>query len=263
MTSKSITLSITEDKFDIMANRMIEQSKKREIKTGKGKKVGLSMARQMLSQSMFDRSYESLKPLFKEQPKKTNEIKSVYILCYGSDAVLAIDGEFNSCLAPGTDSQISFKTLESMAESASRSKDESFERSQIITLPVVLGDEWEYEDIILLAGYMGVFLNEPSIFELVSDCEAKLSIDNEVVSFNMPIDWMDVFENNAIAMDYSTEIEEHLANLGEIVIWDTFIGNDIENTYFTFGDLANAEYNEFDGSWMIHVNETTLLLRTI
>lgn len=250
------TLIITEESFENSAKRLVEQSQIQALKTKQSKAFDINLAREFLAQSLFNQKYSVLKETLNTDVPRKNKAQSVLILCYGGDAILTVNGEYNqSTSSTGSDEDIDLEALKTIATSVSAELGEEF---GLINLPRVLNPEYEFFDIINLAEKMGYFANKETIFDFLSRSGAELLIDGSKVEVNMPLDWVDSLEDKATKRHQGFSISD----IDEIIVWDTFVSGDPHNIYFTFGELIDAEYSEEQDFWMVEAGGDMLTIQT-
>lgn len=106
------TLVITKETFEESAKRLVEQSQVQALKTKQSKAFDITLAREFLAQSLFNQTYSVLKETLNADALRKNKAPSVLILCYGGDAILTVNGEYNqSTSSTGSDEDVDLETL--------------------------------------------------------------------------------------------------------------------------------------------------------
>ncbi len=268
MTATSI--NINAKRLNAMARRLMSESEKRTITTGEGKSVGLSMARQMLSQALFSVPYESLinqlntaTPLPKTLGE--NAAPPVLIVHYGSDAIITVNGVYTERLREQSADGV--HQLEELATCLSEQFGVVYDDFNQVYLPELLGEEWEYNDVVLLAKVLGYFKHGIGIFDFLTETEG-LRLNGKRVDCPLPIDWMAnverEFEQARQDIDdfesLPTDAQFTVFNL--ITAWDTMLEDDPSNTVysFTLSDLVRAKYDGTFGTWQVPFEHGTVTL---
>jgi hypothetical protein len=250
------TLVITKETFEESAKCLVEQLQIQALRTKQIQDFDITLAREFMAQILFDQTYSVLKEkLDKDTPRK-NKAPSVLILCYGEDAILTVNGEYNQrTSSTGSDEDVNLETLKTIASSVSTELGEDF---GLINLPRVLSPEYESFDVIALTEKMGYFSNKETIFEFLSRNEVEFFIDDRKAEVNMPLDWVESLEEKVTKRHHGFSISD----INEIIIWDTFVSGSPDNIYFTFGELIDAQYIEEQDFWMVDVGGDMLTIQT-
>lgn len=205
------------------------------------KPINYNQALQIQSQSLFAKSYEEIKETILKEKTENTYNQPVFIFVYQSESIVVFNEEYVTQTNIGTESEISYKSLYSMAESLAAINNTSVVKN---SLPHVLNEDWEVEDVILLAKKMH-FFNQHNIFlELESDC--KIFINDMHCPYALNGDWESEIEDNE-------DGENMCVWYPEMTHFDSFY-----EFFISFKDLCDAVYS--DGTWLILQNNETIAI---
>jgi hypothetical protein len=211
---------------------------------------------QKISQALFSKSFEEIqKTIFTDNEIELNSeidttilnhssAQKVIVLSYGAEKLLMINGELESAthIYVGDEDEKTFKEILKEAEY------EALERDCLpfkeVTIPEILGDEWDYDDIIELANKMGYFKYENTLFDLI-ESPNYIFINDQHSPFGLDNNWVKEI------------VSEHVCNydIGNSTIWHIEIfsdnSDDFNEYYFTFNDICNATLNK-NKTWSIN-----------
>ncbi|KRW83664.1 hypothetical protein [Marinobacter sp. P4B1] len=180
-----------------------------------GKPVTHAWLLESLCQGLYGKPYGELRAaLFSGQhgaelDSGVNAASPVLLLSYGSETVLTLNGEYVCSQSPGSDMEIPLSALS--AQAASLASQHGCTASQV-ELPELLGDEWEIDDILELAGKLGYFRYKKPFVHLLSGTPVTViyggvaqveSLDGDHMdAIRCDIDsgepWRDVFERKLV-----------------------------------------------------------------
>jgi hypothetical protein len=206
---------------------------------------------QKLSQAFFSKPFEEVQKTILSEKKELNLIwdnvnrYKMFLISYDNELLLVINGELETgtYIHVGDDKEQSHEKVTEIAQEKAKELNSFITK---IKLPSILGDEWNYNEIVNLAEKMGYFKYQTTLFELIDSNTTKNFIDGEYVPFSLDGEW----EEKMIG-----EHEEYPEDeIGECFIWNAEVGTnkspDFKEYFFTFNDICNAVLCD-DGSWLI------------
>jgi hypothetical protein len=264
--SHTLAITLTPTKFDDMARRLMAQAEQRTMTTSKGQAVGLSMARQLLAQSLFSTPYESLKTQFSSPATagslQSNAAPAVLILHYGSDAIITVNGKYTHCLREQSFEAV--EELHALATTLAEQHHQTFGPGNIVHLPALLNEDWQYTDVIALARYMGYFLYAETVFDFLTD-DQPILLNGQQVDCHMPQDWAEHAEIEMANIDNANAlpIDAYFNLFSAITAWDTLLMDDPSNTvyHFSLEALASATYEPETQRWCVRNDHMDIVLQ--
>lgn len=194
---------------------------------------------QKISQAFFSKPFEEVqKTIFNEVSNVyENLVPRVFLLDYGSENILVVDGDFESATYNGSDQQVDFNQIYDEAKCLAKRMNSKLKQ---VSLPSVLSDDWQYDDVIKLAEKMGYFKYDKTFFDIIEETNVRRFIDGEHTNFSLDGDWESQLD------DYD--------DYGDVIIWSPEIGTNKDLSYkeyfFTFEDICSAKLKN-DGSWVL------------
>jgi hypothetical protein len=200
---------------------------------------------QKISQALFSKSFEEVeKTIFSEKKDfLENGVSRVFLIHYGSETLLVVDGELEIATFSGNSGENTFNMILREAEKITKKLNASpFKK---IILPRILGNNWSYVDVIKLADKMGYFKYSKTLFEVIDSNKMKV-LDGSYLSFGLKSDW-----KLKMVSEYDTHSEIEDYNIWYIEVEDDDIDANEHATYyeFTFDDICNAILS--DSTWFI------------
>lgn len=230
---------IDEKRFEEMKSRMVAEMIKR------GFPIKNHQAQQVLAVALYDKSYKEVSEIHLKSA--VIELKNVSILKYGNESILTLNGAYINATFPGTDLEISYDSLMSVAYSlASQFGTEVKE----ITLPDILASDYQTEDVIELAKKMGYCTLVPSIFECIEKAgngASKVFIDGMYCKYGLNDDFVGDLQSAA------DDGEDPF----DVPVWtvDLSSGSKEYEYFILFDDLCNAITKDGGKTWMLPQKE--------
>jgi hypothetical protein len=230
----------------LLTTQKLKNSAKRLKKdlNNKGLSINYNETLQMQTQSLFCKPYEEVKETILKEKKEKLSIP-VYCLHYCSEIIVICNDHFITQLNLGTQSEISIDSLLSIAQNTASMN------NSIVTnvhLPEILNEDWENEDVLLLAKKLGYTSDEQNIF-IDLENHNKIFINNIHCPYGLNGEWESELNGNEDGEDmcvWYPEMQE---------------GFDLYEFYFSFKDLCNAKYK--DGKWIIEQNNQFIIIEII
>jgi hypothetical protein len=221
--------------------------------TRDGKPVGLQLCRQLICQAMVHKPYEEVKALLAIAPA-LNQVASVYLLHYGAEIVLAVLNDagqlvLQSMRDRGTGSYIELTTpeLENLANHYALTLQSRVVR---VYLPVILGDEWEYDGILNLAMEMGYGQREATLLDVLAEHDGTTFINGHHSHYGLNGEWQ--VEVQALGDEFAEDAENE--DPKEHVVWQVDIedGFELYEYYFTLNEMMHAQQVKGEtNAWII------------
>lgn len=236
-------LILTKSKFVKMAHRLAREQRKA------GVDLPFQTIVNMLSLAVFDKTYEaaiatSFEP--EENGDKQSEAnvpaadpKVFKLLEYGNEMILLKDGEYVSGNYPGTDLYVSNAIFIENAKTLAKYSEGVLVQE---CLPKILAEDCNTDDVILLAGKLGMLKEHDSIFNLIEK-SSLIKINGIVTEYTL----------NG---DYFGELETAFENGEppfEVCIWmpESVDKLNLHEYYFTLQDLADATTSDGGKTWQV------------
>lgn len=239
-----MSFQLTEDKFT-SANKALIKDLHKTLGISKQELSQMQLLEKM-SQAFFGKPFgEVQKTLLAANSEEvvSNAIARVFLINYGNETILSVDENFESCTYNGSDMQRCKSDLEDEAERIA-SRLNSFVKE--ISVPKLLDEDYNYEDVVDIAEEMGYFKHTETLFDLIDNSNSKVFIDGDYVPFSLDGEWM-----TEIVDEYD---DEYCDDIGDYCIWHPEVGTSKDMShkefYFTYNDIKNARLQE-DGSWLI------------
>ena len=215
---------------------------------------------QFMSQAFFDKPFEELRATLlsnelpaKVVPKPTiSDIPLVILAHYGSESVLIVKGEYQVSRAIGTDMEISAQEIRNQADNMARVLNSHVEQAY---LPVILAEDWEYEDIVKLATDMGYGMVAETIFDLLENYDIKIFINGIHTGYQPNDQWKSEMASEYDADDKDNDARDHMIWSPEI---HTNQSDYFQEFYFSFNELCNATYTKT--GWIVPFHNTSVIV---
>jgi hypothetical protein len=221
-----------------------------------GKPVGLAHCQQLLCRSLFDKPYEEVLTLL-ARDERAPVIASVYLLHYQQESLLATvdDGEFTLHFIRdrGTASDIELPRAD-LNQCAARMAQERGCRLVEVDLPPILGDAWEFDDMLTLAKAMGYGPRDRSLLTELECAAGPVFIGNMHSPYGLNGDWRSEVEDIGDEFSEAQETGDYSDDPRDHVIWytDIELGMERYEFYFTLRELMRAEPVPGDtNSWTV------------
>lgn len=257
-------ITLTEQKLLDASHTMKAYLAKKGI-TQDGKAIGMALCRAILTESLTSRSYEQLHRTGALAENNAPPSVSVFIFWYGSEAVLTrfaptndpdqapFTLEYIRCQGAGTDLEVSIDELRYQGEQLAGVFDTALEE---YTLPEVLADDWEYDDVLRLAADMGYDRPGPRLLDrLQAQNYSKIFINDVYCPHSLNGDWQETVEGAVDEHDIP-EGEVYFTRALDACVWyaDCQDGVELYEHMFTLRQLCLAQYQHSEGSgdtWFI------------
>jgi len=275
-------ININEQTLLDSAHRVKDFLKKKGI-TRNGKPIGMAFCRAMLTEGLLSRTYEELSntgQLTSDVPdtKTKASAPQVCLLWYGAEAVLAkvvscgdekkpvFSLKYVRCQGAGTDLEVSIDELHRQGEVLAKEMGTTLGE---YTLPEVLGDEWEYDDVLELASDLGYGQPQLNLLETLKADDITITI-NEVHSlYHIDGDWFqtvvdaaneaaeDEFESEGTPIDSSESYTARLRGAMKHVVWHAECEKNqaLYEHFITLEMIAKATSPDGGKTWFLPVSE--------
>jgi hypothetical protein len=226
-------LTLTEDRLKTAAKYL-----KKEVALRTGEKMAHTESLQLISHALFSKPFEEVKALMARVSKFDHQFSGfnpVTLYGYGSEVFLVNGSEYVNMLCIGTDMEISFETLRNEAENLSRALGFDPESVRQIALPEILSDEYETDDVLKLAEYLGYTRFDRILLDKIESADF-IFIDDRECKYRLNDDWIgtvaSAVEGQGIFCSECTD-----------PIWfaETHEGHDLYEYFFTLSDIVNAK----------------------
>jgi len=252
-----MNITLSEQKITEAAHRIKTLFANKNI-TRNGKPIGANFCQQIITYGLLDKPFEEvLKLLAREEIPLANNVLDakvfVFKFKYGSDALVAYVNELSGepileyllSQAVGTDMEISESEIYHHAESMAKMKCTTVET---VHLPEMLSEDWEYEEVLLLATAMQYHQRSTTLLDELSRNDIKVFIDDNHCPYLPSDQWgrdlISVSEDMREDEAFSFE-----AAMKEVTAWMPEFTDEDNNFYeffFSVDDMVNA--TRIDGS---------------
>ena len=276
-------ININEQTLLDSAHRVKDFLKKKGI-TRNGKPIGMAFCRAMLTEGLLSRTYEELSntgQLTSDVPdtKTKASAPQVCLLWYGAEAVLAkvvscgdekkpvFSLKYVRCQGAGTDLEVSINELHRQGEVLAKEMGTTLGE---YTLPEVLGDEWEYDDVLEFASDLGYGQPQLNLLETLDSDDLMLTINGIPSPYRIDGDWFqtvvdaaqeaaeDAFESDGTLPESSESYAARLRGAMHHVIWHAE-GRNERNLYehfITLGMITKATSPDDGKTWLLPLDES-------
>jgi hypothetical protein len=219
------------------------------LESGRG--VSYAWLLESLSDGLFGKPYGEVRSTLLASPVEathgeeegSNAAPQVMLLEHRNELILAVNEEYVTVSFPGTDMDLPLSVLRSQAETLAGLCGSTV---GFVTLPELLGEAWETDDIIDLAASLGYFTYRTPLHEQID--QGPL-----VIFRNAAERWvLDGEYQEAIVGAVEDGKPWRDALRAEIVWSPTFqVGFDVFDLCFTLQDLGQAK-EASPGVWVVH-----------
>jgi len=163
-----------------------------------------------------------------------NKASSVLLLSYGSETVLTLNGQYVCSQGPGSDMEIPFAALS--AQAVSLANQHGCTVSQV-ELPELLGEDWEIDDVLELAGKLGYFRYEKPFVHLLSGTPLTVIYDGVAQVESLDDDHMDAIRCDIDSGEPWRDVFERK------LVWSPDFSKGFTSCelFFSYGELGRAE----------------------
>lgn len=236
-------MQVTIDKNTLIqyAHQLKAFANKKEIRRNNGKDVDVNLALQMICQGLFQQPYEAVKVTLDNLEVQGEGMPSVFVIHYDGDKLLFVNGQYVTALCPGTD--LSIPEYEMFGQAEQHAKRLGVE-IQTTDLPLVLGDEWEAEDVRMLAEKLGLFTERRPLWVAMYESRSHYLFDG---MFCM------------VGPDGDPEYDEDAPY--DTILWhaEYTIDYDRYEHFISVNDILNAQRLD-DNRWRLYLDGEEIVL---